>query len=89
MSVKEHCDRVKFDPSLVAIRFPNSGYRLIYPKEAPGEDPDLYLKIQKKAHQMWKAATGTETKKRPGDYDEKPRKKKLKKKKPKIGRAHV
>ena len=61
MNVKEHCDRVRFDPSLVAQRFPNSGYRLIYPKDAPGEDPDLYLKIQKKAHQMWKLTTGTVT----------------------------
>lgn len=36
---------------------------------------------------MWKAATGTETKKRPGDFEDKPRKKKLKKKKPKKKRA--
>ena len=45
ISAKEHCERVRFDPKVVAERFPNSRYRLIYPKDAPGEDPDLYIKI--------------------------------------------
>lgn len=54
---------------------------MIYPKNAPGDDPDLYQRIAKKAHQMWKLSTGTVTQKRPGEADDKPRKKKLKKKK--------
>jgi hypothetical protein len=81
MSAKEHCDKVKFDPSTVAHRLPNSGFSLIYPKEAPGDDPDLYIKIHKKAHNLWKLATGTVPKKRPGEGDEKVKKKKTKKKK--------
>jgi len=62
--VREHCERVRFDPNTVKIKFPNNGFRLIYPKDAPGEDPDLYLKIQKRANDMWKHATGTITIKR-------------------------
>jgi tubulin polyglutamylase TTLL6/13 len=61
MSAKEHCDRVKFDPSQVKSKCPNNGFRLIYPKDAPGDDPDLYIKIMRRAHQMWKLATGTVT----------------------------
>lgn len=81
MSAKEHCDKVKFDPMTVAQKLPSSGFSLIYPKDTPGDDPDLYLKIHKKAHNLWKLATGTVTKKRPGDIDEKQKKKKPRKKK--------
>lgn len=45
-------------------RLPNSGFRLLYPKEARGDDPDLYVKIQKKATEMWQMSTGTVTKMR-------------------------
>lgn len=45
MSAKEHCERVRFDPKLVAQKMPQNGYRLIYPKDARGEDPDLYTKF--------------------------------------------
>jgi hypothetical protein len=48
MSAKEHCDRVKFDPKKVATHLPDSGFKLIYPCEE-----DLYIKIQKKATEMW------------------------------------
>lgn len=65
MTVKEHCDRVRFDPKDVKLKLPNSGYRLIHPAAAPGSDPDLYSKIAKKSYQMWKLATGTVTQKRP------------------------
>lgn len=44
-SAKEQCERVRFEPSLVKQRLPNSGYKLIYPADAPGADPDLYLRI--------------------------------------------
>lgn len=50
MSAKEHCDKVKFDPTVVGQKCPKNGYSLIYPKDAPGEDPDLYIKIMRKAH---------------------------------------
>jgi len=61
LTVKEHADRVRLDPTLVERRYPDNGFRLIYPKEAPGEDPALYEKIVKRADAMWKKATGTET----------------------------
>lgn len=89
MSAKEHCEKVKFDPTTVAQRLPSSGFSLIYPKDAPGDDPDLYLKINKKAHNMWKLATGTVTKKRPGEVDEKQKKKKPRKKKHKINKKRI
>jgi hypothetical protein len=41
----EHSQRVRFDPELVESRLPNSGFKLIYPKDAPGADPDLYKKF--------------------------------------------
>ena len=44
-TAKEHSDRVRFDPGLVGKHLPDNGFRLIYPADAPGEDPDLYLKI--------------------------------------------
>ena len=42
MTAKEHCEKVRFDPKLVAQRLPQNGYRLIYPGEAKGDDPELY-----------------------------------------------
>ena len=45
MTAKEHSDRVRFDPTLVAKRLPKNGFRLIYPADAPGADPDLYRNI--------------------------------------------
>jgi hypothetical protein len=45
MTAKEHCEKVRFDPKLVTQRLPRNAYRLIYPKEAKGDDPELYLKI--------------------------------------------
>ena len=59
MTAKEHCEKVRFDPNLVTQRFPRNAYRLIYPKEAKGDDPELYLKILRKSNEIWKAATGT------------------------------
>lgn len=46
MTAKEHSERVRFDPSLVMKRLGGRNkFKLIYPKEAPGDDPDLYLKF--------------------------------------------
>lgn len=59
MSAKEHCERVRFDPKLVQQKFPDSGYKLIHPCDAPGADPDLYLKITKKSFEIFRSATGT------------------------------
>lgn len=42
MTVKEHCDRVRFDPKDVSMKLPNNGFRLIHPAVAPGPDPELY-----------------------------------------------
>lgn len=58
---------------------------LIYPKQAPGGDPDLYLKFQKRADEIWKSATGTiiNEKLRRRLLNEEPEEKKKKKKKKK------
>lgn len=50
---------MRFDPEEVEVKLPHNKFKLIYPKEAPGADPELYVKMQKRATDMWKAATGT------------------------------
>ena len=45
MTAMEHSQRVRFDPELVESRVRNNKFKLIYPKEAPGPDPDLYNKF--------------------------------------------
>lgn len=58
---------------------------MIYPREAPGADPDLYNKFQKKANDIWRAATGTHqntnARRDQQAKEEKPKKPKKKKKK--------
>ena len=59
---------------------------MIYPKDAPGPDPDLYNKFQKKARDIWSALTGTTTNTHArrdlnAAKEEKPKKPKKKKKK--------
>ena len=83
MTVKEHCERVRFDPKLVPLRLPKNGFRLIHPMEAPGEDPDLYLKVSRKAFDIFRMTTGTLPKSRIPDVEPKPKPKKKKKKKAK------
>ena len=64
----EHMQRVRFDPERVIERMGDDNkFKLIYPKEAPGADPDLYNKFQRKAEALWKNSTGTHqnTKARP------------------------
>ena len=58
-SAKEQCERVRFQSQLVKQQLPESGYKLIYPADAPGPDPDLYLRIQKASYDIFKSATGT------------------------------
>jgi len=58
----EHSQRVRFDAEQVLSRLSDDNkFKLIYPKEAPGTDPDLYNKFQKKANDIWRALTGTTT----------------------------
>ena len=59
LSAKEHSDRVRFDPNLAMQKIKGNKFKLIYPKDAPGADPELYVKLLDKATQIWKAATGT------------------------------
>ena len=50
----EHAARVRFDPLLVDERLGRANkFKLIYPKEAPGNDPDLYNKFLRKANDIW------------------------------------
>lgn len=87
-SAKEHCERVKFDHTLVEKCLPHNGFRLAYPKDAPGKDPDLYLRISKKSFEIFRATTGTNPQKRqsvdePKKVAAKKKKKKLPQKQPK------
>jgi hypothetical protein len=62
LSVKEHTERVRFDPFLVEKKIENNNFKLIYPRGPEGgENQDIYDKILKKATTMWKEATGTNT----------------------------
>ena len=63
MSVKEHTERVRFDPRLVEKKLKGNKFKLIYPKD-PYDETDIYDKILKKATEMWKTSTGTNTKER-------------------------
>jgi hypothetical protein len=57
MTVKEHCDRVRFDHNLVEKFLPGSNFRRIYPLDpgAGGVDKngealeDIYIKLEKSA----------------------------------------
>ena len=51
----EHSQRVRFNPEEVEYRLGKANkFKLIYPREAPGPDPDLYSKLSKKANDIWK-----------------------------------
>ena len=51
----EHSQRVRFDPEQVEHKLGKSNnFKLIYPREAPGPDPELYTKFQKKANDIWR-----------------------------------
>ena len=58
----EHAQRVRVEPESIVDRLSGDNkFKLIYPKDAPGPDPDLYNKFQKKARDIWSALTGTTT----------------------------
>lgn len=44
LSVQEHCEKVRFPNGLVE-QITNNNFKLIYPQQAPGGDPDLYTKF--------------------------------------------
>jgi hypothetical protein len=62
MTVKEHCDRVRFDHNLVEKFLPGSNFKRIYPLDpgAGGVDKngealeEIYIKLEKSAQTMWK-----------------------------------
>jgi len=56
--VKEHLERVKFNPHIVERMDPSNGFRLIFPR-AEGEDDAKYDKYLRKAHEIWQVTTGT------------------------------
>ena len=43
LTVKEHCERVRFDPNSVEKFLPGNGFKLIYPSSS--KNSDLYIKI--------------------------------------------
>jgi tubulin polyglutamylase TTLL6/13 len=63
LTVREHLERVRFDPGEVAKKDPGNGFRLIYPKgegnSAADDDGWKYEKFLRKAHEIWQVTTGT------------------------------
>lgn len=55
---------MRFNTREILHKFPDSGYRQIYPQKAPGSDPNLYEKISKRSHELYQIATGTITQKK-------------------------
>jgi hypothetical protein len=55
MTVKEHCERIKFDHNLIERYVPNNGFKKIFPIDPgcgeitdAGEDmEDVYAKLEK------------------------------------------
>lgn len=66
MTVKEHCDRVRFDTNLIEQYIPNNKFKKIYPIDSgcggissSGDDlEETYLKIEKAATHIWKLQCG-------------------------------
>ena len=66
MTVKEHCERVRFDHNLIERYLPRSNFKRIYPVDpgcggiaANGDElEELYLKLEKSAQTMWKKQVG-------------------------------
>lgn len=56
LTVREHIDRVRFDPTQVEKLLPDNGFKLIFPR---AEDDTKYEKFQRKAHEIWQVTTGT------------------------------
>lgn len=66
MTAREHCERVRFDFSLVDRYIPNNKFKRIYPFDGSmagvaenGDDlGDLYNKLQKSSTIIWKKIAG-------------------------------
>ena len=58
MTVKEHLERVRFNPHLVERMDPSNGFRLIFPR-SEGEEDSKYDKYLRKALEIWQVTTGT------------------------------
>lgn len=58
LTVKEHLEKVRFNPHMVERMDPSNGFRLVFPR---GEDEDAgkYDRYLRKAHEIWQVTTGT------------------------------
>lgn len=54
--MKEHCERVRFDPKVIEKKFPESKFKLVFPSAKNDSD---YDKFQRKANEVWQMTTGT------------------------------
>ncbi|TNV73845.1 hypothetical protein FGO68_gene12866 [Halteria grandinella] len=78
LTVREHLDRVRFDPSTVAKNDPGNGFRLVYPTDESGSRYDKFLR---KASDIWQVTTGTVRASQVQQQQVVKKKKRLKKKK--------
>jgi len=62
MTVKEHCDRVKFDYHLIDQYIPGNKFKRIYPLDpgTGGSDDleDVYAKLERTSNTIWKKSVG-------------------------------
>ena len=49
LTVKEHIERVRFDPKQVKVLDKKNRFRLIY----PADDSEKYDRFLRKAHEIW------------------------------------
>lgn len=71
MTVKEHCERIRFDHNLIERYVPNNGFKKIFPIDPgcgeitdAGEDmEDVYVKLEKTSQIIWKKLVGMNQKK--------------------------
>ena len=71
MTVKEHCEWIRFDYNLIERYVPNNGFKRIFPIDPgcgeitdAGEDmEDIYVKLEKTSQIIWKKLVGMNQKK--------------------------
>lgn len=63
LTVREHTDRVRFDPTQVAKLDTSNGFKLVYPRGCNGsaadDDGAKYERFLRKANDIWQVTTGT------------------------------
>jgi hypothetical protein len=86
LTVREHLERVRFDPTSLSKLDPSNGFKLIFPRDPALSDDNSYKyeRFLRKANDIWQVTTGTVRASQLQNQSHHPlvrRKKRLKKKK--------